>query len=150
MNKKCSLILIALLLVFNHIAFAQQDGEIKEKVGTLKKIKLIEKLQLSEDVSIKFFARYYEHERKIDEVRSSVKQAVKELDIAIKEGKSGDYSSKIETLFKKESQLHSLMIEKVKSMKSLLTDEQYARFVIFEHKFLADLKKEITKRKKDK
>ena len=58
---------------------------LKNKINQLKKIKLIDILRLDENNVDKFFARYGEQDRKVEEQRFQLKNSINQLEQAILE-----------------------------------------------------------------
>ena len=113
-----------------------------ERLEHLKKVKLIEALDLKEDQAIKFFTRekeFRQAERKLilDRVRLAedlellVKTDAKELDILKKIGEMNDAEKKI---------LHTRW-DFIENVKEILTPKQLGQLVIFEQKFQQEIRR---------
>ena len=95
----------------------------------------------------KFFAKYDQQQKKVEEAREQLRGAVAELERSVQK-KSDDIPRKSETVFEKQTALNSAIIEKIRAMKSMLSDEQYGKLVVFEHNFPLQLQKMLMKRAK--
>lgn len=123
----------------------------KEKIMQYKKIKLLDILQLDEPTSEKFLAKYSVIERKIDEKKKNLDRLLDELDEELRKGTAQDnLSAKTTKILELQSELANELIESAKSMKSILNETQYAKYVVFESKFREELQRMIMKRMKGK
>lgn len=145
-----SLLLGLLIMAATTGAFAQDGAKMREKVEQLKRTKLVEILDLNEDASEKFFARYNVYENKVNAAFKEVQQAMNELNARIdRKAAAGEISQQSEIVLQKQNALHSAVDEKLKGMKPYLTEEQYAKFIVFENKFTQKLR-EILQRRANK
>ena len=127
-----------------------QDGEkMREKIEQLKRTKLVEILELNENAAEKFFARYNQYESKVNQAFKDAKDAVQELNARVDhKAPASEISQQSEIVLQKQNALHAAVEEKLKGMKPLLTEEQYAKFIVFENKFTQTLREILQKRKK--
>jgi Spy/CpxP family protein refolding chaperone len=148
--KLCNFILPLFLLCATALSLNAQDDlnapKVKGKIEQIKKVKLIDLLQLDEKSADKFLARYSEYDRKEDAARSELQKAVAELENAVA-AKSSDIKAKSDAVIAKDNAVQEANNAKLKAIRSLLNDEQYAKFVIFEQKFYAQLQKALLKRR---
>ncbi|MFN8358429.1 MAG: hypothetical protein U0264_00815 [Candidatus Kapaibacterium sp.] len=124
----------------------------KEKIEQLKKMRLIDILDMDEQTAEKFFTRYNQLQKKIEEAKLDLQESVSDLEKAVrsKAGKSGDYYRKADVVLEKQNALNAAVSDKIKSMRSLLTEEQYAKFIVFENNFVAQLQKMLLERKQER
>jgi len=142
-------ILFAFLCSFNYSTAYPQNNQIKDKINQLKKIKLIDILRLDENNVDKFFARYGEQERKVEEQRLQLKNTINQLEQAIHNNAAEkEIQQLIQNIHHKDIALVNAMIEKQKALKSLLDDQQYAKLIVFEHQFMTKLQKALIDKKK--
>lgn len=135
-------------MCFNIVLLRGQNPEImQERLKAYKKIMLMEKLSMNEEQSIKFFYRYAEHEGFILKAKVELDQAVNMLDQIVEIGK-GDYGIAIQLVFEKDVALKKVIIERIKAMKSVLSEKQFGKYVVIEYKLLDDIKKAMKKRRK--
>ena len=117
-------------------AKAQPAKKAKERIKQLKMVKLLDVLNLDDKTSEKFIAKYSSLDRDVESIRNEIEIATDELELAIKKGESKDeLSKKTENLIQLDVKLANAIIEKFKTMKSILNETQYATLVVFEHKF---------------
>ena len=126
---------------------SQNPEKMRERLKAYKKIMLMEKLNMSEEQSIKFFARYTEHEEFIKKAKIELDHAVDMLEQGVESGK-GDNEKAIQLVFEKDIVLKKVIIERIKAMKNVLSEKQYGKYVVIEYKLLDDVKKAIKNRRK--
>lgn len=150
-HYKYIVILFAFLYSFNYSTAYLQNNQIKDKINQLKKIKLIDILRLDENNVDKFFARYGEQERKVEEQRLQLKNSLNQLEQAIHNNAAEkEIQQLIQNIHHKDIALVNATIEKQKALKSLLDDQQYAKLIVFEHQFMTKLQKALIDKKKKK
>ena len=140
--------MIPLFLAMSIFSLEAQDGEkMRERLKAYKKIMLMEKLEMNEEQSIKFFARYNEQEELIKKAKGELDQAVEMLDQYIDSGKDNSEKA-MQLVFEKDLALKKSIIDRIKAMKGVLSEKQYTRYVLVEYQLLDDIKKAIKKRRK--
>ena len=112
MKKYYKLIgLLSLFMFFSITSLHGQNPEkMRERLKTYKKIMLMEKLNLNEEQSIKFFYRYAEHEGFILKAKFELDQSIDMLDQGVESGK-GDNEKAIQLVFEKDIALKKFIIE---------------------------------------
>jgi hypothetical protein len=125
----------------------QNPEKMRERLQVYKKIMLMEKLNMNEEQSIKFFSRYAEYEEFINKAKIELDQAVDMLEQGVDSGK-GDNEKAIQLVFEKDIALKKVIIERIKAMKNVLSQQQYGKYVVIEYKLLDDVKKAIKNRRK--
>lgn len=149
MKKYYNLICFVSLFMFLGTASlcSQNPEKMRERLKAYKKIMLMEKLNMSEEQSIKFFARYTEHEDFIKKAKIELDQSVDLLEQVMESGKAENEKA-IQLVFEKDIALKKVIIERIKSMKNVLSEKQYGKYVVIEYKLLDDVKKAIKNRRK--
>ncbi len=149
MKKYYKLICFVSLFMFLGTASlcSQNPEKMRERLKAYKKIMLMEKLNMNEEQSIKFFARYNEQEEIIKKAKNELDQAVGGLEQAIESGK-GETEKIIQSIFEKDISLKKSIVDRMKAMKNVLSEKQYEKYVLIEYRLLEDVKKAIKKRKK--
>jgi type IV secretory pathway ATPase VirB11/archaellum biosynthesis ATPase len=125
----------------------QNPEKMRERLKAYKKIMLMEKLNMNEEQSIKFFSRYAEHEEFIKKAKIELDQAVDMLEQGVVLGKA-ENDKAIQLVFEKDIALKKVIIERIKAMKNVLSEKQYGKYVVIEYKLLDDVKKAIKNRRK--
>lgn len=133
------LIIVAFLFVISN-SLAQTPGRMKafKKMEELKKIKLIETLQMDEETSTKFFTRRAEHMRKMDDLNELNRQKIEQIESMLKEKKPKQESmlkKAVDEYLQTEENIVKERQNFLKSISELLSPEQMAKFVVFEEHF---------------
>lgn len=126
-------------------AFSQDDrpmrGPAGERVEQLKKLRMQEALALDEETSIRFFARYNDHQA---ELRSAGKKRADVIDdlqaLVKKNAPESEVDSKLREVVKTEREVIELRQRFVEKLGDILTKHQIARYVVFERNFNQDLR----------
>lgn len=150
-HYKYIVMIIAFIYSINYSTAFQQNNQLKNKINQLKKIKLIDILRLDENNVDRFFARYGEQERKVEEQRFQLKNSINQLEQAIQNNVGEKETQQlIQNIHNKDIALVNATIEKQKALKSLLDDQQYAKLIVFEYQFMTKLQKALIDKKKKK
>jgi hypothetical protein len=123
---------------------AQPPRKAMERMEQVKKIKLLDLLDLNEAESEKFLVKYNASEKAIQEKRESLDRAVEALQNRVEEKASKEELVKqSDNVINLQNELQNLHLEKLKSMKSVLNERNYAMFLVFETNFMKELQKHI-------
>ncbi|MGQ9820039.1 MAG: hypothetical protein ACUVQ1_09000, partial [Candidatus Kapaibacteriales bacterium] len=142
--------LFFLLLSFaSTLLFAQPAFRAKERITEFKKMKLLEILDLDEQTSNKFLSKYNSAEKLIGEKREKLQDAILDLEYLLrKKAKKEDIQKQSQIVMDAQSDLMNTMFEQQKEFKSVLNDEQFAKYLIFENRFREEIQKFLIKRAK--
>lgn len=132
----------------SHSSKQQEGGKAKKQIDQLKKLKLIEALNLDDAAAEKFFVRYNTEQKKVDEARKSLDDTMNELDKAKSSGNSEKIKQLTQQTLDKNKNLQNASNEMLRSVREVLNEKQYADFLVFEAKFQKQLK-EILENKRD-
>lgn len=117
------------------------EGRGHERVERLKKVRMIEVLGLSEDQSVRFFARLSEHEKS---VRESMKLRSDLLDRIERTVRGGGSEKDLEKLFDEvrdtDSRIHDEKQRFFSGLSDLLSVEQRGKLLLFERQFERELR----------
>jgi hypothetical protein len=123
----------------------------KEKISMIKKMKMLEVLDLDEKTSDKFLAKYSVWEDKIQEKMETIGLAADELENSIRANHSKDEITKRTAKLQQEQRdFSNLLFQAQEDIKTILNEVQFAKYVLFEHKFKSELQKMIMKRMKNR
>lgn len=149
--------LITAILIFTAVlSFAQQRQQMREhqrdRIEQLKKIKLIEVLNLNEDESIRFFSRYNEFHKQIREFQKSKEKIIDELHKIVKGGEKEFSDQKYDELMKKfvsiENEADKLKSQFFKSLEDIFSKYKIAKLIVFEREFSKELDELVMNRRK--
>lgn len=155
MNKLSCAVLIILFAVSIVHPQKMRDRMVqkKDKLEQLEKVKLIEALDLNEDVAIKFFSRRNESRNEIDLLEQKADDLLNEIEKSFNadqksiEGKQkqmiSDYLSTRESIDQKRHQF-------IKSLGDILTTEQICKLIVFEKKFRDEIRSLLLDRRRPK
>lgn len=145
MNRLRPLMMFVLLAAVIAPVFSQDNrpmrGPAGERVEQLKKLRMQEALALDEETSIRFFARYNEHQ---DELRSAGKKRADVIDdlqaLVKKNAPASEIEAKLKAVVAAEREVIDLRQKFVEKLGDILTTHQVARYVVFERNFNQDLR----------
>lgn len=132
----------------SHSSKQQEGGKAKKQIDQLKKLKLIEALNLDDAAAEKFFVRYNTEQKKVDEARKSLDDTMNELDKAKSSGNNEKIKQLTQQTLDKNKNLQNASNEMLRSVREVLNEKQYADFLVFEAKFQKQLN-EILQNKRD-
>lgn len=149
MKNQCN---ISLCIVIFAVFFivqpmrGQNDTPVLDKMKSFKKIILIDKLKMNEEQATRFFARYQQYEEYIKESQKELEKALMQLDELQKSGKQ-EYGKAIQHVFDKDLAMRKTIVDRMKAMKGILSEQQYAQYILIEHRLLDNLQKMVKQRK---
>jgi len=142
-----SLSIIAILLFFQTFnAISQPDAiKAKERFITMKKVKLLEVLNLTEERSNSFLSAYNPAENKIFDISRKLDQASDELRelLAGQNTKASELKQRTENILKLQDEMNSAHNDKLKAIKNILNEEEFAKYLLFERHFQAEVRKHL-------
>lgn len=136
--------LVALVLIAA-ISAAQDHppmrGPAGQRVEQLKKLRMQEALALDEETSIRFFARYNEHQVELRSVGTRRAQVIDDLEALVrKNGTDTEIEAKLKEMTKVEREVAEVRQKFIDKLGDILTKPQIARYVVFERNFNQDLR----------
>jgi len=148
--------LIPLLFLGLIIGFGQPSPEFddppmpkerapKQLIETLRKVRLIEELKLTDEQSVKFFPKLNEireNKEKFDQDRQILIEEL--IDIFEKEKKSSDQiNAKLDKIFQLEEEFNKKETALKKEIRKILSPEQQVRFILFQLRFDKEMREMI-------
>jgi len=120
-----------------------------EKIEQLERLKLLEVLNLDEETSVRFFSRrndFKEAHRKLLDQRDSLMHEIEE---AIEDNDENyDYKSKRNEVMVIEDKLIEQRKNFLNSLTDILTEEQIAKVIVFEAKFMREIRESLMRGKR--
>lgn len=146
-----ALTLFLLIAVFSaYTASAQPSPKAKDRIIQAKKMKLLEVLDLDEATSEKVLAKMTIWEKKLSGKRDAIENAARELHFSLQGKVSKDeIIKKTQAFTNAQDDFMSTVKEKMSDMKSVLSDVEYAKYVLFEDRFAKEIQRMIMKRMKN-
>jgi hypothetical protein len=122
----------------------------KNKLEQLEKIKLVEALELKEDIAIRFFARRNDSRKEIEYLEKKSDELLLDLENSIAlEDKNQETKQKqiISEIFKTRESIESTRNKFINSLNDILTTQQISKLVVFEKKFRDEIRNVLLNRK---
>jgi hypothetical protein len=129
------------LSCFLMLSFATAQPErARERIQQMKKMKLLDVLKLNEQEADKFIVKYSAWENKIEDQKGIVDKVSDDLfELLRNDGKGEEVSRLSNSLLAERKKFMNMELDKLKAMKEVLNDVQYAKFLVFEDRFLKEL-----------
>ncbi len=146
------LFLVLLFIMISNVP-AQERREhrmMDSKIEQLEKVKLIEALNLSEDQSVRFFARRNEHRKEIEKLEMRSEELIKQMEDRLDETTDKNLSEQKKLLnefLDIRIQIENKRKQFILSLNDILSQEQITKLVVFEKRFRDEIRKILMKRK---
>ncbi len=113
------------------------DPRMRRRLNTVKMMKLVEYLDLSEEQAEKFFPRSREHQKEADEINRQRRELYERLQEKIDEENvsARDLDRYLAEMARLDKAHIDMRARHIQSLKDILTDEQRARFAVFNEHF---------------
>ena len=120
------------------------DGRARERLEELRRLKMVEALKLDEEQAVRLTVRERKFRESEKELREQRKELLKELhDLVEDEADDAALKAAIERLSALSVKMTEQRQEYVFSLQDILSMEQIARLVIFEHRFAEEVRRII-------
>ena len=121
--------------------FDGERGPASEKIEQLRHMKMIDALDLTEDQSVRLFAREKEHRKAQHELAKKRDEAIQNLDKLIKDNASDDQLlAGIDKVAAIGRQMQANREAYVRGLKDILSVKQIAQMVVFDQKFIKEIR----------
>lgn len=121
-----------------------RDGEMRERMAQLEKIKLIEVMNMDEETTLRFFSRRAEFQKKHDEMRENIDTKIDLLEATLKSARMVT-DTELQTMINEILELHKAFenerAEFIKSLNDIHSTDQIARYLVFEKRFRDELRR---------
>jgi Spy/CpxP family protein refolding chaperone len=137
---------IALFLCCAGVAAAQPampppDQRPMERIERLRKVRLIEMLDLKEDQSVRFFARMNEHDKARRELKRQKGEVLDRIERLVRNhSDDAEFEKEYPTVRSIDAKLAEENWNFFDSLKDILTPEQRGKFLLFERHFEVELR----------
>ncbi len=133
------------VLVICGLAVSQDQRPVRgpgaQRVEQLKKLRMQESMALDEETSIRFFARYNEHQEDLRKVGKKRADLIDGLEALIrKNATESELDARLKEISKVEGQVIEVRLKFIEKLGDILTKDQIARYVVFERNFNQDLR----------
>jgi len=145
-------LIIMFLALLDASAFAQfdgppdgpPDGRARERLEELRRLKMVEALKLDEEQAVRLTVRERKFRESEKELREQRTELLKELqDLIEDDADDAALKAAIENLSALSVKMTEQRQEYVFSLQDILSMEQIARLVIFEHRFAEEVRRII-------
>lgn len=152
MRKLITLIFLGIIISFAQPLNPEFDRPPRAKeraprqlIETLRKVRLIEELNLTDEQSIKFFPKLNEIREAKEDLNQNRKILTDELmDLLDKDKRSSDQiNAKLDKLFKLEDDFNKKETALKKEIRKILNPEQQARLILFQLRFDQEMREMI-------
>ncbi len=150
-HKKMLLFVVLIGFAISSNAISQPAEFARERMETLKLVKILEILDLKEDEADKFIGKYKSLEKAVKDKSDKLEILNDELRLALKKDANDKEIKELTDKFLVvQNEFFMANMEKLKSMQSFLNQQNYAKFLIFEmnfHKKLRNMLMDFNKKK---
>lgn len=149
MRTSTTLFLVILFIQFVSAPLQAQtrSHKMSQKIEELRKIKLLDVLDLEGEQVEKFFAIYNKHQHSLVKNRADIDQATELINTMLESGVSDlKLAQETEALRKAIRDKNKILETRFDDIKSVLSSKQYAAYVVFETKFQEELQRKIIDR----
>ena len=125
----------------------EQKERLRERIDDLRKVKLLDILDLQGSQVEKFFSVYNSYEDKFHAAKEAIDKSSRALQGAIGNGESDAELAKLTAALRDRIRdLEKIIEARFDDSKSVLTVKQYAQYVVFEARFREELQRMILDR----
>ncbi len=148
-------ILIFLLLISHADAITQQRHqrmqEGRERLETLRQVKMIEALDVDEETAARISVLYNRHQKETRELIREIDLLVDELEDAVEAGKTDGELQQIRLQIKeKRNTNHANRMRFYSDAEIYLTPRQVAKLIVFERNFQRDMRRIMQEAQRDR
>lgn len=138
------IIIPALIILFCYNPSVAQSQKVKERLDIIKKMKLMDALELDDKTEEKVLQAYSDWENKIETQNDKLTDAAKDLNNALNKSNSDKTILKLtDDYMKLQAQLQAMIVDKNKEIRKIVGARNFAKFIVFEHFFNIELRKMI-------
>lgn len=139
-------IFLIVIISFSTSLYSQAPRKIMERIQTIKKVKLLEELDLEENKADKLLLKYNSFEDKFTEKIQEFDEIEKQLEEAISDNNQTEIKELTAKFLKIKDDLMSISSQKDSAIQEILNDKEFAKYIIFEKRFKKELSGEILRR----
>jgi hypothetical protein len=135
----CSILLsIEIAIADNNNDKNVHSPKAKERMDMVKKMKMIEVMELDEAKSEKFLLKFNDYNKRTEENRKRHRELVAKLDDAIKNNLKEITQLNIQVMNSNE-EFNKINSEKIHELKGILSETEFAKYLVFENKFINEV-----------
>ena len=142
--RPLTIVLISIFFMMTQVVAQDQlpmRGPAAERIAQYKKLRLMEVVQMNEETSVRFIARYNKHEENIRAIGREQDELIDQLQKLIK---SNSNDAALENVIKDIGMSEEKVLEErtkfIKELRDILSLKQMSQFIIFERNFNKNLR----------
>ena len=147
--KKTVLFICILLIGMSSVFYAQEPMREDrrppvEKIAQLEKAKLIEILDLKEDVAVRFFVRRKDYREKQRSLFDQRDELIRKIEQKLKDGANQsdkEYKDQLDEIFSLDQKILQQKEKFFSSLNDLLTPQQILKLAVFDNRFMREIRK---------
>lgn len=127
----------------------RQDWPRMHRVEQLERVKLIESLNMTEEQSVRFFARRNEHRKELEAFEKKIDESMLEIDRILNSGEIKESTLKKlnEDILSNREKIETKRKQFILSLNDILSTEQISKLLLFERRFREEIRDLIIKRR---
>ena len=132
-----SMLFLAPLLIAQPQRRSERPSRLpRERIEEFKKLKLIETLDLEEELAVRFFAKYNKHEKEQQSVRREMKETVDHIEEMLQEDAGeAEFKKAFARLQELERKIDGERQRFLDELRQILTVQQVGELIVFERNF---------------
>jgi|APTNR8051073442_1049403.scaffolds.fasta_scaffold07396_5 hypothetical protein len=138
---------IVIFLLASIFAFSQ-PLKMHERMLTLKKVKLLEYMDLNESKSDKLLIIVTKYENELRDLNEKIKSLSKKLGEDLEKLSENELKKRNDELYSNLEKISNIQKDKLNEARSLLSEKEFAKFQMFELKFAHELRKHLFENRK--
>ena len=143
-NLTYSIIIFLLATTFTF----SQPMKMHERMLTVKKVKLLEYMDLNEAKSDKLLIIVTKYENELRDLNEKIKSLSEKLSNDLEKLSDSDLKKRNDELYNNLANISNIQKNKLNEARSTLTEKEFAKFQIFELKFAHELRKHLFENRK--
>ncbi|MCS6965258.1 MAG: hypothetical protein NZ473_00610 [Candidatus Kapabacteria bacterium] len=114
----------------------------KQRLEQWKTLRLLDEVGLDESSGNQFLLRYTAYNRRIDSTLRQLDNAAQRLSLALQSsGSPEERQRSLQELLRHQHELLRLLQQRTEALRPLLSEEQFARYVLFEYRFPREIER---------
>lgn len=134
---------ISILFILSVSALISQPRKMHERMTTLKKVKLLEFLDLEESVANKVIMKIDSYEDQLRDAKEEMREKGRKIYNELDDLSETEVKKQNDELIKLQKRIADIHQERLESMRTILNEQQFAKYQIFELKFAEEIRKHL-------
>lgn len=134
---------ISILFILSVSALISQPRKMHERMTTLKKVKLLEFLDLEESVANKVIIKIDSYKDQLRDAKEEMREKGRKIYNELDDLSETEVKKQNDELIKLQKRIADIHQERLESMRTILNEQQFAKYQIFELKFAEEIRKHL-------